>query len=249
MPFTFSHPGAVLPLGFLPKRYFSMTALVIGSIAPDFEYFFRMRAISYYSHRWSGMLWFDLPLIIILAFIFHSMVRDRLIENLPGFISKRVVRFKGFDWPGYFKKNYPIVLLSAIIGAASHLLWDRFTHESGIFDTDIQKLKDFYSFSFRHRFATYNLLQLISSIVGILIIFFTIFRLPAEKAFKRNSSILPYWVSILIVIGIVVSVRYITGFNFRHYRDSVMTIISGGLLGLLLTSLFFNARNRKVSHL
>lgn len=70
MPFTFSHPGAVLPLNFLPKKYFSMTALVIGSMAPDFEYFFRMRAQSYYSHRWSGMFWFDLPWLLFLPLFF-----------------------------------------------------------------------------------------------------------------------------------------------------------------------------------
>lgn len=244
MPFTFSHPGAVLPLGFLPKKYFSMTALIIGSIVPDFEYFFRMSSRSSYSHSWPGLFWFDLPLVIIIAFIFHSIVRNTLINNLPGIFAKRLQVFKNFNWSSSFKKNYPVIIISAIIGIASHLLWDRFTHESGIFDTDIGKIKELYAISFRHRFATYNLLQLISSITGIIIVLIAILRLPAEKNFKREKSILPFWLSILALIGIVVAIRYLNGFNFRNYRDSVMTIISGGLIGLLLVSIFYSIKTK-----
>ncbi|HYM92834.1 MAG TPA: DUF4184 family protein, partial [Chitinophagaceae bacterium] len=80
MPFTFSHPAAVLPLNYVSKKYVSLTGLVIGSMTPDFEYFLRMRDRSYYSHTWKGVLWFDLPLAIILASIYHGMVRDVLID-------------------------------------------------------------------------------------------------------------------------------------------------------------------------
>jgi hypothetical protein len=42
MPFTFAHPAIVLPLKHLPKRWYSLTGLIIGSMTPDFEYFIRM---------------------------------------------------------------------------------------------------------------------------------------------------------------------------------------------------------------
>lgn len=38
MPFTFSHPAIILPLSYLPKKWFSLTGLIIGSLIPDFEY-------------------------------------------------------------------------------------------------------------------------------------------------------------------------------------------------------------------
>ncbi|SEF46838.1 protein of unknown function [Flavobacterium urumqiense] len=41
MPFTFSHPAIILP--FLKNKKLSATALIIGSMSPDFEYFFRMK--------------------------------------------------------------------------------------------------------------------------------------------------------------------------------------------------------------
>lgn len=244
MPFTFSHPGAVLPLGYLPKRFFSMTALVIGSIAPDFEYFMRMRDRSYYSHRWTGLFWFDLPLVIILAFVYHRVVRDKLINNLPGIFAKRLQPFKNFNWPNYFEKNFPVVIISAIIGTASHILWDAFTHEKGLFAADIGQLKKIYVISEYHRFATYNLLQMVSSIVGLLIALYALLRLPADKSYVRKTSILPFWLSIVAVIAIVVAIRVFNGYNLREYRNTIMTVISGGLIGLLLACLFLPQKEK-----
>ena len=83
MPFTFSHPAIILPLTYLPRRWFSLTGLIIGSLTPDFEYFIRMTPYSLYSHTLSGLFWFDIPLGLLLCFIFHNLVRDSLCSNLP----------------------------------------------------------------------------------------------------------------------------------------------------------------------
>lgn len=75
MPFTFSHPAIVLPITRLPNRFVSATGLIIGSLTPDFEYFLRLNLHSAYSHTIAGVFWFDLPLGIILAFLFHLIVK------------------------------------------------------------------------------------------------------------------------------------------------------------------------------
>jgi hypothetical protein len=56
MPFTFSHPAIILPLAYLPKKWYSMTGLVIGSLVPDFEYFLRMSMAGYHSHTIAGLV-------------------------------------------------------------------------------------------------------------------------------------------------------------------------------------------------
>ena len=104
MPFTFTHPAIVLPLTFLPRKWYSLTGLVVGSLTPDFEYFLRMRIESNYSHTLSGLFWFDLPLGILLTFIFHNIVRDNLYDNLPFIFSSRLIKFKEFNWNNYFNK-------------------------------------------------------------------------------------------------------------------------------------------------
>ena len=90
MPFTFSHPAVVLPLNYLPKKWFSLTALVAGSMVPDFEYFMRMRADSMYSHTWRGLFWFDLPLALLLIWIYNDLVKDKLIDHAPAYFNKRL---------------------------------------------------------------------------------------------------------------------------------------------------------------
>lgn len=104
MPFTFSHPAIILPLTYLPKKWFSLTGLVIGSLTPDFEYFIRMRIKSDYSHTIEGLFWFDLPLGLLIAFIFHNIVRDSLFDNLPTFLNSRISKFKQLKWNEHFKK-------------------------------------------------------------------------------------------------------------------------------------------------
>jgi hypothetical protein len=89
MPFTFSHPALILRLTRLPKRWVSATGLVLGSIIPDLEKFLKMNDGNTFSHTFPGMFWFDLPLAILLSFVFHRAVRDSLIDNLPAFLQAR----------------------------------------------------------------------------------------------------------------------------------------------------------------
>jgi hypothetical protein len=133
MPFTFAHPAIVLPFNYCSKRYISLTGLVIGSLVPDFEYFLRMRIKSVYSHTLSGMLWFDLPLAILLAFFFHGIVRNQLIYHLPAFLYKRLQSYTTFHWYKRFFRSWFVVIVSTLIGIGSHLLWDSFTQRARFF--------------------------------------------------------------------------------------------------------------------
>ena len=40
MPLTFAHPAAILPFS-RKSKYINFSAIVFGSMAPDFEYFLR----------------------------------------------------------------------------------------------------------------------------------------------------------------------------------------------------------------
>ncbi|QMU27418.1 DUF4184 family protein [Adhaeribacter radiodurans] len=110
-----------------------MTGLVIGSISPDFEKFFRMSHQDGFSHAWPAIFYFNLPLAILLSFAFHQVVRDSLINNLPLFLIKRLLPFKNLNWLNHFKKHYIIIIFSILVGVTSHLTWDTFTHPSDWF--------------------------------------------------------------------------------------------------------------------
>jgi hypothetical protein len=236
MPFTFSHPAAVLPLGFLPRRFISMTGLIAGSMAPDFEYFLRMRSLSFYSHTWLGILWFDLPLTIFLAFIFHQLVRNKLIDNSPLFITRRLVVYKSFDWKKHFMANFLVVIVSIIIGAASHILWDRFTHEGKIFIHVIDQVENDFIIA-GYSFSRYRMLQDVSSMIGGLVVVYAVVRLPADKLFTRQNSILSYWRSVLLITVVIVGAWVLFVHRNHFSKNLIIVSISAWLIGLVLTSL------------
>src|SRR5579875_891004 len=130
MPFTFAHPAAILPFTRFPKKYVSVIGLIVGSMAPDMEYFIRFSDAMQYGHYWLGLLYFDLPVAVACCFIFHLLVRNPLIDNLPPFIQKRVGNCKYFNWTEYFSKNWLAVIISILIGAALHIAWDQLVHWS-----------------------------------------------------------------------------------------------------------------------
>src|SRR3954471_24024851 len=101
MPFTFSHAAAILPFRLFAKHKTSLTGLVAGSMAPDFEYFIKMKGYSEFGHSWSGIIWFCIPVSICASFIYHYLVRDAFIYNLPVFIRKRVINLKVENWKQY----------------------------------------------------------------------------------------------------------------------------------------------------
>lgn len=79
MPFTFAHPAIVLPLR--KCKWFSFSALVFGSMAPDFEYFFRMQPFSVYSHTMLGLWLVDLPIAVLLAFLYQYVVKKQMLAR------------------------------------------------------------------------------------------------------------------------------------------------------------------------
>ncbi|MDP2060890.1 MAG: DUF4184 family protein [Flavobacteriaceae bacterium] len=233
MPFTFSHPAIILPLTFLPRQWFSLTGLVIGSLTPDFEYFLRMRIKSNYSHTIDGLFWFDLPLGLLLAFLFHNIVRDRLFDNLPTLLKSRFLTFKNFDWNRHFKQNWLVVTISILIGAASHIFWDSFTHEHGYFVQTIPALQNSVDFLGR-QIPILKILQHSSTLIGGLVIAFAIYKLPTNNTENKNIN-LKYWTILAGLTLTIISVRLLSGLDIKQYGNEIVTAISAGLISLTIS--------------
>ncbi|HVZ98514.1 MAG TPA: DUF4184 family protein [Chitinophagaceae bacterium] len=242
MPFTFSHPAIVLPATKLPKKYYSMSSLITGSMTPDFEYFIRMRDYSRYSHTIAGMFWFDLPLGLALLFIFHNIVRDTLIRYMPFIFNVRFSFAEKFNWNNYFRKNVFIVLISLLVGIGSHLLWDSFTHHDDYFAETIPFLNG-ESLVLGHSVYVASILQFASSIAGGIIIIIFIVTLPEGK-YTGRPNILNFWLMVTFIMIMVINARlYIHPIlNHHFYGDAIVTIISAALIGILIMSALLHNR-------
>ncbi|GAA1927111.1 DUF4184 family protein [Streptomyces sodiiphilus] len=149
MPFTLSHPAAVLPL---MRRPFVPAALVAGALAPDVPYFLATLGLSGSGgHSWSepflnattthspgGGLITGLPVALGLIAL-HQMLRAPVSALLPSGL-----RLPEPERPvgTHARARYVLwLLLSALIGIASHLAWDSFTHGDGLLVTQLELLR------------------------------------------------------------------------------------------------------------
>lgn len=242
MPFTFSHAAAVLPFTYLPKRWVSLTGLFIGSIVPDFEYFLTMNTRSQFSHSYAGIFWFDLPLALLLTFVFHNVIRNSLFDNLPLFLKSRVWAFSNFDWNKHFRQYWYVISISIILGAATHVLWDDLIHHNGFLRNH------FDLFAGRVEIAGTSigagrLFKIMSTLIGGLLVLVTIFKLPRDKAVKETIDV-RYWLMIFLVVFVIVGIRFSDGLHFYHLRRFVITCISAGMIALTITPKFMMALSR-----
>jgi len=235
MPFTFSHPAIVLPLAKASNRWFSLTGLVVGSIAPDFEYFIRMKVLSTYSHTLLGLIWFNIPVGLAVAFAFHGIVRNRLIDNLPSFLAYRFSPFKSLDWIYYYQHNRIKVISSILIGAVSHIAWDSFTHETGMMVETIAFLRASVLVAGKD-IQLFKLLQHVSSFTGALAILLAVLTLPVLPFKKRANPL--YWIIVAIIAAFVLSLRVASGLDPRLYGHMIVTGISGFMIGVIVASIF-----------
>jgi Domain of unknown function (DUF4184) len=101
--------------------------VVIGSFGPDLEYFARFGAHGRFGHTLPGMFLFDLPVALITLWLFHRYAKQPLWAWLPRPVRRRIPLDPAstpFSSPG----QWVLVVVSILIGIATHMLWDAFTH-------------------------------------------------------------------------------------------------------------------------
>jgi len=79
MPLTISHPAAAVPLA---RSGLALSALVIGSMTPDFPYFFPFFPYGYISHSLIGLLIYCLPVGLFSLGVFHFLIKYPVLSLL-----------------------------------------------------------------------------------------------------------------------------------------------------------------------
>jgi len=212
----------------------SMSALIIGSITPDFEYFIRMKLSGRYSHSIEGMFFLDLPLACVIALIFHQVVKKPLIDNLPTYFYCRLYSLRTFDFISYLRHYLLFFLICLLIGIASHILWDSFTHANSYFVGDTDFLSAPITIDGLPRWPMFRYFQHASTIIGGGIIIVVFHRLQKDE--KRNNPSIKFWITLILIASIAFVLRASVG--FEYFGDIVTSIISSGIIGLMASSIF-----------
>jgi len=124
MPFTLSHAAAVLPFrGFKPI----WPALVIGTFAPDMQYFISLSNDERTWHRFPQVLLFAIPFGLISLWVFEHTFKAPVVKLLPNRVQQRLQhKLEPLSFAG--SKQFLSIVLWIAVGIATHLVWDQFTH-------------------------------------------------------------------------------------------------------------------------
>jgi hypothetical protein len=211
MPFTLSHSAAVLP--FRGKGLF-FSALVVGSMSPDFEYLVHLQARGRFSHSTPGLFLFSLPAGLLVLWLFHNIWKKSVFTILPDSLQSRLSVFMG-DFPFLPASRLLMICLSIIIGGTTHIVWDAFTHSYG---WGVRKLP-FLSYRFLNVYnypvILYKILQHGSAMIGIVLVFLCCIRWfkKADVAPINSNNRIPKWprfsiLFLMLLISMVSGVIY-----------------------------------------
>jgi hypothetical protein len=201
MPFTLAHPAAAIPCRQYLGSWGVSTAVVIGSIVPDFSYFIPLPIDPTFSHSLIGLVLFCLPLGVLSYFLFYLLVAPLAYALLPLPNRGRL----STTWAiGKVPTNPPVgIVVSLLVGAITHLVWDSFTHSNGaivaLFPSLATPLFDWEGYTL----FVYGALQHTSTILGLALLFWWSVRWKRKAASEKFSTVATKPVCIPLLIALL----------------------------------------------
>ncbi|MGG4393699.1 DUF4184 family protein [Paenibacillus thiaminolyticus] len=238
MPYTLAHPLYAAPLKLLQRKYLSLTGLILGSMAPDFEFFVALEPNQTIGHSTLGLFLYAIPLSLLLAVLFHYLIKDPLARHLPSVWNlDRKAHGLTRPWKMSGIRGWAVFLISVIIGFYAHVLLDGFTHETGIFVSRYPVLEQNIMGT-----PVYKLLQYGLSIIGLLVegVFLVLLLSKAQcgSGFVRvkRSAKAQYWAIACCTAIAVAGIKLFSASSTNYIGIIVVAPISGFFLGLVAAS-------------
>jgi hypothetical protein len=160
MPLTPAHTAAAWPISRL-VRSLPLDALVLGTMMPDFEYLLVLAPRGRFGHSPLGLVIFCLPIGVLTWMAYRHLVRPAILTLLP--VGLR---------PGLVARHTTLgsVAVAILLGAASHAVWDAFTHSSGWGVRHIAALHEVVHLGSLGDIRVYKILQHLSTVIGSLVV-------------------------------------------------------------------------------
>lgn len=252
MPFTISHAAYSYPLKRVAPSYLSTTGLVLGAMSPDLEYFVRLEPYRSIGHSVAGFFLQAIPLAILIAFIFHIIVKPRLAFFMPSVCSLdarlHAVWQKGQSNRLVTLRGTIIFFISLAIGFASHIFIDEFTHAHGRF---VQLIPSLGQIGFL-ALPWYKWLQYGLSIMGLLIIAITFIRVlwkssPINMPALSSCNKLLFWLVSVGIAVVVTILKLLLAASGNYIGIVVVAPITGLCLGITISCLAWSKKLNQIS--
>lgn len=241
MPFTFAHPIYIAPAKIIKTQYLSFTGLVLGSMAPDFEYFIALEPYQRIGHTHWGLLLEAIPLSVVMILLLQIVMRPFAL-HLPSLfdLDARVYGLlRSFDYRRL--RSWVVFLASVVIGFYSHIILDAFTHQSGYAVTRLQALQNLL-----WGLPVYKLMQYFLSMFGVMAELLIILRIFAQASVEAAGfSRIPskrkrfYWICVIAAAAGVTAVKLAVTSSANTLGIVVVAPISGLVLGIAAAGVIF----------
>ena len=201
MPFTLSHAAAALPFRKFKPVW---SALVIGTFAPDLQYFLWISDEDRSGHHFPGVLLFTLPVALLVLWVFEWIVKGPVIELLPSRVQRRlqdkVEPVSFLSW-----RSFGSIVLWVAVGIATHLVWDQFTHSHTRLDAHWSLLRTIVPVPFLYPMSVTKILQHASTLVGLLIlgVWFVAWYLRTAPVPKAQMHEFSPFVKVTVVFAMI----------------------------------------------
>ncbi|MEV0792439.1 DUF4184 family protein [Kribbella sp. NPDC050459] len=199
MPFTLAHPAAVLPLC---RRPLVASALVAGAVAPDLLYVGPIYRVATQingnftltlTHKFTSALWLDPLLALVLLLVFSVVLKRPLVALAPTALAARL--------PGAARPHLVWMVVSAVLGALTHVLWDSFTHYDGYF---VREFPGFFRAQLTGAWDVNRILQYVSTVGGCLVLVVWLYRWYRRTSPSAVEPGVPDWVRYLVLAALMV---------------------------------------------
>ena len=231
MPFTVAHVVAAPPLWRAGGRRLPLSAVVVGSVAPDLEYLGHLDTERTIGHDVWGVVALDLPLALVLLALWHGLFK----RAVAALISRRVrpaIDLTPFAFGP--RRRFGTVVLGIVVGIAGHLLWDGFTHRDGFITTRVWFLEEAIG-----RPHVYDLFNYASTAVGLVVLGWWWWR-SVDGAGRDAGWGLPERTraSSLTALGVAIAAGGLAnGARLRLAGWGIETTVIGAILGAMAAGL------------
>jgi hypothetical protein len=221
MPFTLAHPAAALPLWYAGRRGLRLAALVLGSVTPDYEYFLHLNTVGRFGHTLPGLFLLGLPAGWLSLWLFDRFGRAGIRTLLPA-----VWRLPAPPVPRYALLPTSAALL---LGTASHIVWDAFTHASGWGVRLLPGLGRSVELG-PALVAGFKVLQHGSSVVGLAVLAFLAWRWMSRQSPVSRRELLRRALAPGITLGLAAVLN-----GLRFLVDGIQQFVVAGGVAVTLT--------------
>jgi hypothetical protein len=222
MPFTFSHPAAILPIHSRFRTWIPFSALIIGSMVPDAAYYLPVpEHFRNHSHTLRGTFSTSLPAGILLWLVYYWLAPSTVFL-LPSPHREAIglhLRPRLASVPQALG-----VALGVLIGAWTHVLWDSFTHVRGWIVRHVPLLQKPL---FGTALPAYKGLQYLSSVFGLCVLFYVYNKWIKASGFLPWVWRKPGWrfylwlgVAVICLVAAAIEGRAITAIRNLYFEHT-----------------------------